>query len=255
MKVLRVIISVLLSCVSLLGTDGIGRFMPHLAVVPDMVRIGLEYIDLDVNTDAPGKKELQSALEAAQDAHPFVLAGKDRFDEVRAEYKSGAGSDYTAALTNYVLQNAEALLDETACPPIPYELDEENSILPISRETINRMVVLGFAWQVTGDERFAARAWRELENVCAYPDWRAEHFLAAAEMALAVSIGYDWFYDALTDAQRNTLAETTLKYAVEPALSKNLLKNWFTWSKNNWNSICYSGVGIACMTFWESFPQ
>ena len=243
------------TAVVLVAVIGGNSFAPHLAVIPDMVRVGLEYIDLDVYTDAPDAKELLAALEAAKEQHPFVLAGRERFDTVRAEYAAGAADGYTDALTRYALDNAEALLDESVYPRILYALDEEDSILPISRETINRMVILCFAWQVTGDERYAARAWRELENVCAYPDWCPSHFLAVAEMALAVSVGADWLHNYLTEAQLQLLAETTLHYAVEPALSKNILKNWFTWSRNNWNSICYSGVGIACMTFWESFPQ
>ena len=252
-KALAVLLAV--TIVVLAAVVGGNSFAPHLAVIPDMVKVGLDYIDLDVNTGAPDAEAVLAALETAQEKHPFVLAGQEAFDTVRAEYAAGTADGYSKALTKYALDNAEALLDDNVYPPLPYVLDEENSILPISREIISRMVILGFAWQVTGDERYAARAWRELENVCAYPDWCPGHFLAVAEMALAVSVGADWLHDYLTEAQRQLLADTTLRYAVEPALSKNVLKNWFTWSKNNWNSICYSGVGIACMTFWESFPQ
>ena len=252
-KALAVLLAV--TAVVLAAAVGSHSFAPHLAVIPDMVKVGLDYIDLDVNADAPDAKALLAALEAVPEKHPFVLAGGERFADLREAYAAGTSDGYTEALTKYALDNAVALLDESVRPPLPYALDEEDSILPISRETFNRMVILGFAWQLTGDERYAARAWRELENVCAYPDWCPGHFLAAAEMALAVSVGCDWLHDYLTDAQRELLADTALRFAVEPALSKNFLKNWFTWSKNNWNSICYSGVGIACMTFWESFPE
>ena len=252
-KGLAVLLAV--AAVLLAAVVGGNSFAPHLAVIPDMVRVGLEFIDLDVNTGAPDAEALLSALEAAPEKHPFVLAGRDRFDTVRAEYAAGTADGYTQALTAYALDNAEALLDESVYPPMPYALDEENSILPISRETISRTVILGFAWLVTGEARYAARAWRELENVCAYPDWCPGHFLATAEMALAVSVGADWLYDYLTEEQQALLADTALRYAVQPALSKNIFKNWFTWSKNNWNSICYSGVGVACMTFWAHFPQ
>ena len=252
-KALAVLLAVTAAALS--AVVGGRSFAPHLAVIPDMVKVGLDYIDLDVYAGAPDAEAVLAALESTEEQHPFVLAGQEAFDTVRAEYAAGTADGYTAALTRYALDNAQALLDESVYPPLPYELDEEDSILPISRETISRMVILGFAWQVTGEERYAARAWRELENVCAYPDWRPSHFLAAAEMALAVSVGADWLHDYLTDEQRQLLADTALRYAVTPALSKNVLKNWFAWSKNNWNSICYSGVGIACMTFWESFPE
>ena len=164
-------------------------------------------------------------------------------------------TEYTKALSDSVIANADGLLDRSIYPVMEYVLDEEDSILPISREVISRMVILGYAWQITGEKKYADRAWEELKNVCSYDDWCTSHFLATAEMALAVSIGYDWFYDYLTAEQKDYLAATTYEYAIKPALSKNYFKNWFTWSKNNWNSICYSGVGIASMTFSSYYPD
>ena len=103
---------------------------------------------------------------------------------------------------------------------MPYVLDEEDSILPISREVINRMVILGYAWQVTGDSRYAERAWLEIENVCGYGDWCTGHFLATAEMAFAVSIGYDWFYGYLSESQKDMMAEKVLEYMQKTQISR-----------------------------------
>ena len=249
------IISVLLVFVIILSGFPLKYIIPYFDVIPGMIEVGVDYIDLDFNRGAVTKKELKNALSETEVAHPFVLAIKENFDIVRREYITKSYNSYAQALCNSVLSNAQALLDEKIYPPMEYVLDEENSILPISRETISRMVILGYAWQVTGEKKYADRAWKELEKVCSFNDWCPSHFLAAAEMALAVSIGYDWFYDYLTQSQKDLLAEKTYEYAIKPALSKNYLKNWFTWSKNNWNSICYSGVGIACMTFGSYCPD
>ena len=254
MKLLRITVSLLLVLIQLFSTNGIGRFTPHLAVIPDIITVGLNYIKLETFDDAPGKKDLRPLL-SAEIPHPFLYANKECFDLVRKEYNGTGASDYTKTLMEYVLENAKTLTDKNQFPPIAYALDEEDSILPISRETINRMIVLGYAWQITGEEIYAARAWEELENVCAYPNWCTWHFLASAEMAAAVSIGYDWLYDYLKEEQKDLLAETTYKFAILPALSGNKLKNWFTWSKNNWNSICYSGIGLACMAFGDRYPE
>lgn len=223
-------------------------FPTYLGVIPDMVKVGVDYISLDRYKDAIKKDALITEIAKANEnlTHPFVLADETAFAFVRTENSTVNTNQYTKALYEYVISNADGLLDTTVYPVMPYVLDEEDSILPISREVINRMVILGFAWQITGREKYAERAWSELENVCGYDDWCTSHFLATAEMALAVSIGYDWLYDYLTDAQKALLAEKTWEYAITPALESN---HWFTWSKNNWNSICYSGIGIACMTF------
>ena len=255
MFILKALVALLSAITMLISASPLHIIIPYLDVIPDMVDVGIEYIDMDFNMGAVSKKQLKADLAEAEGTHPFVLATKEDFDTARNEYNSGSFTEYTKALSDYVLANADALSDKELYPTIPYVLDEEDSILPISREVISRMVILGYAWQITGDEKYAERAWDELHNVCNYDDWCTSHFLATAEMALAVSIGYDWLYDYLTAEQKDFLAKTTYEYAIKPALSKNYLKNWFTWSKNNWNSICYSGVGIASMTFSSYYPD
>lgn len=248
-KKYKVLISIIVS-IFLVIVLGITNIVPYFAVIPDMVKVGIDYISLDRYKDAIKEKELIKEISKVHETiqHPFILANKEDFDMVRNECNSENFTEYTESLNKSVLDNANGLLNTEVYPVMPYVLDEEDSILPISREVINRMIILGYAWQVTGEEKYAQRAWQELANVCSYDDWCTGHFLATAEMALAVSIGYDWFYDYLNDEQKELLANTTWEYAILPALNDN---HWFTWSKNNWNSICYSGIGIACMTFTE----
>ena len=250
----RILLAVLVLAVAV-SALGITNAVPHFAVVPDMVKVGVDYISINRNGGAVSESELKNAISNSQAEHPFVLADKADFDLVRREYAEKSFTDYTAALSSSVTDNADALLDMNVFPLMPYVLDEEDSILPISREVISRIIILGTAWQMTGEEKYALRAWQELENVCGYDDWCTGHFLATAEMAFAVAVGYDWLFGYLTESQKSLLAETVLEYAVRPALSKNYLKNWFTWSKNNWNSICYGGIGIACMAFGSYFPD
>ena len=246
-KKIKVLLSVLISMVVVIVL-GITNVVPYFAVIPDMVKVGVDYISLDRYKNAIKKDALVAEISNANNAlsHPFILADGTAFEAVRVENAAQNSNEYAKSLREYVTANADGLLDTSVYPVMPYVLDEEDSILPISREVINRMVILGYAWQITGEEIYAERAWAELENVCGYDDWCTSHFLATAEMALAVSIGYDWFYDYLNETQKNLLAKTAWEYAITPALESN---HWFTWSKNNWNSICYSGIGIACMAF------
>ena len=251
---LKIFLSVIIS-VALVIVLGVTNIVPYFALIPDMVKVGIDYVSLDRYGEAPTKKDILSELEKTEPSHPFIYADKSAFELIRKEYNDNSYSDYTLALKNSVIDNADALLDNNIYPVQEYVLDEEDSILPISREEINRMVILGCAWQLTGDEKYAEKAEKELKKVCSYDDWCNSHFLATAEMALAVSVGYDWFFDYLSQEMKDSMAETVLEYAVKPALSKNYLKNWFTWSKNNWNSICYNGIGVACMTFANYFPE
>lgn len=245
-KAKKALLGIIIS-IALVIVLGVTNVVPYFAVIPDMVKVGIDYINLDRNPDYPDEKEIEKAfMENAEIKHPFILADSADFDKVREEYKTKKFTPYTEKLMKYVLSNADALLDTGVYPPMDYVLDEEDSILPISREVICRMVILGYAWQITGEEKYAERAKTEIEKVCSYDDWCTSHFLATAEMALAVSIGYDWLYDYLDEETKVLMEEKVWEYAIYSALNDN---HWFTWSKNNWNSICYSGIGIACMTF------
>jgi len=257
MIVIKKMLSVILVIVNLFSISGAGKIAPYFAVLPDMLKVGLDYITLDTYDDAVTRRELKTEIEnAVKNAErPYVLADGEKFSRITQEQTNHSGSKYTDSLYTYTLQNADALVSMSEFAPMAYVLDEEDSILPISREVINRIVILANAYRVTGNEVYAKRAWQELECVCNYPDWCPTHFLATAEMALAVSVGYDWLYDYLSDTQKDILADKVFDYAITPALSKNYIKNWFTWSKNNWNSICYSGIGIACMCFASYYPD
>lgn len=250
-KIALIIISSVL-CLSVIITAlGITDIVPAFSIIPDMVNVGTDYISLSINKNAPTISDINVELNKTQNLHPFIFATGEDFDRIKEDSEKGFSDEYEKAHYDYIIKNADALLNKDAFPVSEYVLDEEDSILPVSRECINRIVILSFSYNVTGEEKYALRALEELEAVCSFPDWCNSHFLATAEMALAVSIGYDWLYDYLTDEQKITLREKTWEYAINPALSKNYLKNWFTWSKNNWNSICYSGVGIAAMAFYE----
>lgn len=256
MKIWSGITAIFTSIALFFSGVSIGDICPYLDVIPDMVEVGIDYITLNRAKDAPDKKEVLEALKSVNSSHPFILADEELFQRVENISLNGTyPDDYTAALYSYVISNANGLVDTNIYPPMEYVLDEEDSILPISREVINRMIILGFAFRITGEDKYAKRAVAELEKVCSYDDWCPSHFLATAEMALAVSIGYDWFFDYLSDDTKELLSTKVWEYAITPALSKNYLKNWFTWSKNNWNSICYSGIGISCMTFYEKNPE
>ncbi len=255
MKKFKRVLYVIVCLVVLIVILGETMVIPQFSVIGDMVKVGVDYVSLNRNSSAPSKNEIIEIISETEEIHPFIMGTRENFEKSKTEYENNSYTQYTQSLMKYVIDNADGLLNTDIYPLMPYTLDEEDSILPISREEINRIVILGYAWKITGEEKYSKRAVEELKNVCAYEDWCTSHFLATAEMALAVSIGYDWFYDCLSQEMKTDIANTVLEYAIKPALSKNYLKNWFTWSKNNWNSICYCGVGIAAMTFSKYFPE
>lgn len=49
MFVIKQILSVLFVIVSIFSSSGVGAAFPYFAVLPDMVKVGINYISLDTN--------------------------------------------------------------------------------------------------------------------------------------------------------------------------------------------------------------
>jgi len=225
-------------------------FSPRMAV--DTAKMGLDYLTLSHDLPRIPKKQMEADLAAASAGveHPFVLANAAQFDRAR-----DSEDEYIRNAAAYALEQADSLLDT---PPCEYFFSDGERLLEVSRAALERVITLGFAWQVTGEEKYFTRGWAELEQVCGFDDWHPAHFLDAAEMCLAVTIGYDWFFDVLTDTQKDLLAQKVYDYALKPGDPTNLLRifsNWWSWSKINWNHVCYGALGAASMAFADRYPD
>lgn len=126
-------------------------------------------------------------------------------------------------------------------------------MLNCSREAVRRILNLAYAYRMTEDKRYAKKATELMLYICSYEDWNPEHFLDTAEMAFAISIGYDWIYGYLSKKQRKTIAEAVRQKAITAATDED--NNWFSRSKTNWNQVCNSSLTWAALAFWEHFPQ
>ncbi|MBR3588396.1 MAG: heparinase II/III family protein [Clostridia bacterium] len=249
------ILSLGLAMVMFLFQGDFSTAASYLKILPDTAEMGLSYLDFSNTVEGTSKKEMAVFIDEAQKdvKHPFILAEKEDFDKVRTEYFAENGDEYIKEIFGYSMERADQL---AAGPLVEYIYDDDDGILEVSRQILSRVITLSAAWQVTGEEKYAAKAFAELEAACNYDDWNPDHFLDVAEMALAMSIGYDWLFDYLTDAQKELIRTNVYEKAITPAIKGDILaQNWWIWSNTNWNTVCYSGIGIACMTFSEYYEK
>ncbi|MBQ7957485.1 MAG: heparinase II/III family protein [Clostridia bacterium] len=245
------IISLGLSMIMFFFQGSFSSAFSYLKILPDTAKMGLSYLDFSNTVEGTSKKDMAEYIDEAQEdvKHPFILANKEDFEKVKTNYFSEDGDEYIKEIFGYSMERADALVNG---PLVEYIYDDDDGILEVSRQILSRVITLSAAWQVTGEEKYAEKAFKELEAACAYNDWNPDHFLDVAEMALAMSIGYDWLFDYLTDAQKELIRTNVCEKAIAPAIEGDILsQNWWIWSNTNWNTVCYSGIGIACMTFSE----
>jgi hypothetical protein len=81
-------------------------------------------------------------------------------------------------------------------------------------------------------------------------------FLDCAEIAVAVSLAYDWLYDQLSDEERQVIEESLFRHVLEPALTA--YNDKFTlWPKrrDNCTLVSNSGILVASLAVLERYPD
>lgn len=177
--------------------------------------------------------------------HPRILLLKGEEESIRAAIaKEPAWNKMHETIKRY----CDILIDSPVLERIPPTGPLMNT-LNTSRKALRRIFFLGYTYRVTMDDRYAQRAKKELIAVCQFQDWNPPHFLDAAEMTTAVSIGYDWLYDNLSAGEKALIEESIIKKGIEPSFDKQY--NWFLDSPTNWNQVCNTGITYGALAVWD----
>ncbi|TVR52004.1 MAG: hypothetical protein EA425_05745 [Puniceicoccaceae bacterium] len=145
-----------------------------------------------------------------------------------------------------------------------------NSLLNQSPSTNPRLfqgdsALLGFAYIITGDVRYAERAIEGALAVAALNTWGTGFVwnrgadLETSEQSTGMAFVYDWCHDVLTPAQRTVLRDATVAKGINPYLSSinpNLSPNWWVnHPVNNWRGVCHGGSILAALAFYGVSPE
>ena len=187
----------------------------------------------------PGMAQTLPALD-----HPRLFFSGGQLDAYRERL---ADDPVLKSMDQRLIEVADSLL------PMPVESRQMvgRRLLHSSRTVLKRMLLLGYAYRMTGREKYFDRAREELLSAADYRDWNPDHFLDVAEMTTALAIGYDWFYDRLSPTDRKLLADAVYGKAMRPALDD---PGWWVTTTNNWNQVCNGGLAVGAIAFYEAFP-
>ncbi len=123
---------------------------------------------------------------------------------------------------------------------------------------------LCLAYHLTGNERYAARTWKFIENICKLDNWNPPGYLDVGELGYIVAVGYDWLYDTYTQEQRKFIEENLYEKCVN--LTRRLYYNelegnidlyytgWWD-SEANWNAVCNGGTMNAAIAIFDKYPE
>jgi hypothetical protein len=195
---------------------------------------------------AAGVVRAQVSVAGSMPDHPRLLLLKGEEKQIQVTVQS----DPTwRSIHQHLLAACDSMIGK---PPVEH-IKIGRRLLDKSRECLRRVFFLSYAWRMTHDQRYLARAEKELLAVSAFSDWNPSHFLDVAEMTMAVSIGYDWLYNDLSASSRATIKNAILKNGLEPSLDPKL-NGWLT-ATNNWNQVCNAGILYGALAVYEDQPE
>ncbi|MBO9675704.1 MAG: heparinase II/III family protein [Sphingobacteriaceae bacterium] len=201
-------------------------------------------ITLFCSTLAVGQnKEVDSTFKMPQ--HPRLLISHDIEEQILENVKRDAKFKQ---IHQAILSGADLVLNK----PVLERVMIGKRLLDVSREALKRIYYLSYAFRLSHDKKYVARAEKELLAVSGFKDWNPSHFLDVGEMTMALSIGYDWLYQDLPQSTRNIVAMAILEKGIQPSTDRKY-NNWLNVT-NNWNQVCNAGISFGAIATFEEHP-
>ncbi|MFY0654827.1 MAG: heparinase II/III family protein [Cyclobacteriaceae bacterium] len=146
-------------------------------------------------------------------------------------------------------------------------------------KTRNNAYHLAFLYQMTGEQKYADKAFEFADAFCDLTTWtqRAHEFPIIytrimpwnvpddqvnfnfdhynGDSGRMIAAVYDWLYPALNQVQRDRIRGALLEKVITRVRGDYEFHWWATAYRCNWNGVCNSGVGLAGLTLLKEHPQ
>ena len=209
----------------------------------------------------PTGQQMYDALIAKNPSrnHPRFFGDQSTFDNLKSLRET---DEFVSSCLNAMTQDADEILPLEPCKFVIG--NGTDSRLQNDDVMYKRIQTLAFMYKITGKEAYAQRAWKEMENICKFPNWNPSHYLDTGVMSEALTVGFDYIYDYLDESQRKMVVDALVEKSIMVALSiyrgdpqPAELNPRIFWIGDpfNWNAHCNLGTLMACLAVADEVDE
>ena len=155
--------------------------------------------------DRPSGEEMSRIISERfpNNEHPRALFTTQDLERVKREITT---DEYSKKLYDYLKLNADSILGTN---PVGFTINASGE-LTYARTQENRITDLGIMYHLSGDERYAERAIKEIEAMVKMPYLGWGKALNSGAVMAAFTRGYDMFYHKLTPELRTQIEDCVI---------------------------------------------
>ncbi|MGH7492308.1 MAG: heparinase II/III domain-containing protein [bacterium] len=232
------------------------------------------------------KSDVDKTIDAKALNHPYLLFSEDEKPRIRQRLETDQES---RDIMKRLLAEGNRLLHQPVDFLIPTQgkntradwtdFDRDGKYERYYDSNRENALALAFLYQMTGEDRYASKAFEFADAFCDLPTWtlRPHEFPiiysrvmpwnvaddqvcfsfdhnngeAGREMAYV----YDWLYPALNQRQRDRIRGALIEKVIAPVRGDYEFHWWATAYRCNWCGVCNSGVGMTGLALLAENPQ
>jgi hypothetical protein len=230
------------------GVDQVKKAAFLLVLLSFLVLISLACGRQKVSDQSNNGDITEKTLKTSLKDHPRLFINSERIQELKT---MAAKDPMLAGLIAGLIERADIFIAQPVCE---FKIIGPR-MLNRCQQIGDRVSTLALAYNLTNESKYLDRAKKELFNACRDPHWNKSHFLDGAELCLAFGIGYDWLYNSLTGAERDTIRKALVEKGLKVGLSEMQNNIHWTTSPTNWNSVVNGGLTAGALAVADEVPE
>ena len=227
------------------------------------------------------KSDLEKLIQPETLQHPYLLFDGEGLQEILQTARKDPG---LKEIHNKLLMEAYRFLKMPLLDEMPrggdlsrfFAGNEWRRFVGMHNEAA---LNLAFAYQLTGEQKYAIKAFEHAEMLCRLESWVYpfhefpqiydrvwpwfvdddqvvfSYDLQSARIATHLALVYDWTYSALDKGQRDRIRGALLEKAITRVRGNFEYHWWASAHRCNWSGICFSGAGVASMALLKEDPN